>query len=328
MINRDINKYISDLLCEHNCVVIPQFGGFVANYSSARIDVNTNYMSAPKKSIVFNKSLQNNDGLLVNEIALCQGLTFKQAQKILKEYVLNLNESLKLYKKVYIDDVGSLLLTDENSLLFVQSDTRNHLLDSYGFNTIQYPKINRYTFKNELEGKIKSLDKTQTNYNKKRWLKVAAVMLPLIMLSAVSISNKDSLHNAYANLLPLIPKTSSHSESFSPNLSDYEVYSPTQNISGALSKFYVSKLERNITAENALLNNMQSFIVAGAFSSIINAEKLVSKLKTDGYSNAKIIGQSHSGLHRVAYSSYSDISKAMIDLKLIRKDNSSAWLLK
>ena len=91
-----INKHISFLLCEHNCVVIPDFGGFVANYESARIDSRSHFMYAPKKSIVFNKSLQNNDGLLVNEIASCEGLTFKQAKKELDKYVLDLKESLKV----------------------------------------------------------------------------------------------------------------------------------------------------------------------------------------------------------------------------------------
>ena len=106
-----INKHISFLLCEHNCVVIPDFGGFVANYESARIDSRSHFMYAPKKSIVFNKSLQNNDGLLVNEIASCEGLTFKQAKKELDKYVLDLKESLKLYKKVFIEEVGTLLYT-------------------------------------------------------------------------------------------------------------------------------------------------------------------------------------------------------------------------
>ena len=186
MINQQINNCISDLLCEHNCVVIPQFGGFVANYSSAHIDTNTNYMFAPKKSIVFNRSLQNNDGLLVNEIALCQGVTFKQAQKALDKYVLHLNESLKLHKKVYIDEVGTLLSTSEDTLIFVQSDSRNHLLDSFGFVTIQYPSIERNDVQNKIKKEIKQLDNTHLPVNKKRWLKVAAVLLPLFTISAIS----------------------------------------------------------------------------------------------------------------------------------------------
>ena len=53
MINQQINNCISELLCRHNCYLIPQFGGF-SNYSSAH-QFNTNYMFA-QKGIVFNRS--------------------------------------------------------------------------------------------------------------------------------------------------------------------------------------------------------------------------------------------------------------------------------
>ena len=46
------------------------------------------------KSIVFNKSLNNNDGLLTNEVAVNEGITFKQAQKNIEDYVAYLNDSL------------------------------------------------------------------------------------------------------------------------------------------------------------------------------------------------------------------------------------------
>ena len=33
-----LDSHISYLLHEHNCVILPAFGGFVANYHSSRID--------------------------------------------------------------------------------------------------------------------------------------------------------------------------------------------------------------------------------------------------------------------------------------------------
>ena len=327
MIKQQINNCISDLLCEHNCVVIPQFGGFVANYSSAHIDTNTNYMFAPKKSIVFNRSLQNNDGLLVNEIALCQGVTFKQAQKALDKYVLHLNESLKLHKKVYIDEVGTLLSTSEDTLLFVQSDSRNHLLDSFGFVTIQYPSIERNDVQNKIKKEIKQLDNTHLPVNKKRWLKVAAVLLPLFMISALTISNKDNVHDAYANLFPLSTK-SNHLEPITPNLSAYQVASPTSDISAALSQFHCSKKEWSSNTIQETVSDVRFFVVAGAFSSKKNAERLVSKLNKEGFENAQIIGQSQSGLHRVAFGGYHHTNDAIVALETIRETtNSSAWVL-
>lgn len=327
MINQQINTYISDLLCEHNCVVIPEFGGFVANYAPAYIDQNTNYMYAPKKSIVFNRSLQNNDGLLVNEIALCQGLTFKQAKKALDNYVLNLEESLKLHKKVYIEKVGTLLLTAENTLLFVQSDSRNHLLDSFGFGTIQFPKIERQSVQNKIEKKIKQIDKPYIPVTKRPWLKVAAVLLPFLMISALTITNKDRVHDVYANLMPLSTETT-HLKPYIPSLSAYEVASPVLNISDALSLFHNSKNDWSSNTIQDTLSEIRFFVVAGAFSNKTNAKRLVSKLKNNGFETAKIIGQNQSGLHRVAYGGYYHTSDAVAALETIRQTtNSSAWIL-
>ena len=59
-----IEKLIGDLLLRHNCVVVPSFGGFVAKQVSAVIDYKTGVMHPPKKSLLFNKQLINNDGLL------------------------------------------------------------------------------------------------------------------------------------------------------------------------------------------------------------------------------------------------------------------------
>ena len=128
-----ILNYLSSLLDEHNCVVLPDFGGFVANYQSARIDSNTNTFYPAQKDIVFNVSLKNNDGLLANEITIREGISYKKAQKNVATLVEDLKEYLSLHKKIFIQDVGTLLLSTENKILFVQSTNKNHLLHSYGF---------------------------------------------------------------------------------------------------------------------------------------------------------------------------------------------------
>ncbi len=64
-----IDQHISDLLYCYDCVIIPDFGGFVANYRSAEIDKKRNILYPPSKGIIFNKNLVHNDGLLANKIA-------------------------------------------------------------------------------------------------------------------------------------------------------------------------------------------------------------------------------------------------------------------
>ena len=324
----NINKHISDLLCEHNCVIIPDFGGFVANYESAFIDSRTNHMFAPKKSIVFNRSLKNNDGLLVNEIAVGEGLTFKQAKKELDKYVLNLNESLSLHKKVFIDEVGTLLLTSDDKVLFVQSNSRNHLLDSYGFTTIQYPAIQRTSVQERFEEKIKHIDKAHLPSNKKPWLKAAAVLIPLLMVSALGISNKDKIHSVYANLSPFGSSSSSTVveavETATTPLSSFDLESPTNNIEEAVLSFYEAKNNMTTVVENEVPKH---FIIAGAFSSERNANKMISKLQKSNFTSSKIVGKSKSGLYRVSYDGFVNSSDAILALREIKKTNPSAWLL-
>ena len=319
-----INKHISFLLCEHNCVVIPDFGGFVANYESARIDSRSHFMYAPKKSIVFNKSLQNNDGLLVNEIASCEGLTFKQAKKELDKYVLDLKESLKLYKKVFIEEVGTLLYTSEGNILFVQSNSRNHLLDSFGLSTLQYPAIQRTSVQEQFEEKIKHIDKKHLPSNKKVWLKAAAVLLPLFMVSALGISNKEKIQTTYANLSPFSSSTKEIVETKkSYSLDKFDIESPTNDIEQSVISFYEAK-DYMVTTP---IDLDKHFIFAGAFSSEINAQKMITKLKGANFGNSKIVNQSRSGLYRVCYDGFSNSSEALSALRKIKKTNPSAWLL-
>ena len=321
----NINKHISDLLCEHNCVVIPQFGGFVANYQSARIDPKTHYMYAPKKSIVFNKSLQNNDGLLVNEIALSEGLSFKQAQKELDIYVQDLNESLNLYKKVFIDGIGTLLLSAENNILFVQSNTRNHLLDSFGFSTIQYQAIHRNSVQERLEEKIKYIDQNHLTSTKKPWLRVAAIAIPLLLLSTFGLFKKDQIQASYASLFPL--KNTAAENIIKTKKIDvtFKVESPTNNIEQAIITFYDSKSKLTLPVETNF--EPKHFIIAGAFSSEKNAQKMIRKLKKAHFNNSRIVNQSQTGLYRVCYDGFIASSEARIALKRLKKTNPSAWLL-
>ena len=324
MMKTNINKHISSLLCEHNCVIIPGFGGFIANYKSARIESSSHSIYAPKKSILFNRSLQSNDGLLVNEIAFCEGLTFKQAKKELDKYVLDLKESLKLYKKVFIQEVGTLLYNSEGNILFVQCNSHNHLLDSFGLNTVQYPTIQRTSIKEQFEEKIKHIEKKHITSNKKVWLKAAAVFIPLFILSALGISNKDKIQTTYANLSPFSSSTSEIVETNkSYNLDKFDIESPTNNIEKAVISFYEAK----DCMVKPLINSDKHFIIAGAFSSKKNAQKMIAKLKDAKFGKSKIVNQSHSGLYRVCYDGFSNSEDALSALRKIRKMNPSAWLL-
>jgi hypothetical protein len=65
----DIIPLIRELLMSHDCVVVPGFGGFLANYSPARVDKASSTLHPPRKVLSFNKNLVHNDGLLIGVMA-------------------------------------------------------------------------------------------------------------------------------------------------------------------------------------------------------------------------------------------------------------------
>jgi len=64
-----IANYIKDLLYRYDCVIVPHFGGFVTNKTSAQIGEDSLTFYPPTKQVGFNVNLNHNDGLLANYIA-------------------------------------------------------------------------------------------------------------------------------------------------------------------------------------------------------------------------------------------------------------------
>ena len=77
-------NYISNLLYRYECVIVPNFGGFVTNNISAKINHFTHTFNAPSKQLTFNFHLQNNDGLLANYVATSEKISYQKAIEFIK----------------------------------------------------------------------------------------------------------------------------------------------------------------------------------------------------------------------------------------------------
>jgi hypothetical protein len=318
--NNKINTYISDLLFLHDCVIIPNFGGFIANYKASVLDNRTNTIRPPSKNIVFNKSLSNNDGLLANEIAINEKINFKQAQKRIVEYVSFLNDNLHLHKKMYITEVGTLLLVENTKIIFIQSSTRNHLLESYGYAPIQFPTIVRENVSENLKTKIKELPISYKK-EKKSWLKVAVIALPLAILSLVGVNNSEQIKASYASLVP-VNSTVKTVEITKQEISQFDYNSVSMNIDQAITDYY-----QLLNESEQAKQTPKHFVIAGSFKSKSNAKKLVNKLNKWNYSDATILEKSSNGYYRVCYTQHLQHHLALASLEDIKKYNSTAWLL-
>jgi cell division septation protein DedD len=133
-----VEQLIGDLLLRHNCVIIPSFGGFVAKPVSAQIDYQKGTMLPPGKSLLFNRQLINNDGLLVNELSQANNISFDQASQEVTEKISSWNTALKNGGRIELDRVGNLFFDEERNMCFEQDRFFNLLLESFGLGKVHF----------------------------------------------------------------------------------------------------------------------------------------------------------------------------------------------
>jgi len=133
-----VEHLIGELLLRHNCVIIPSFGGFVAKQSSASIDYKNGVMTPPRKSLLFNRQLINNDGLLIAELAVSNSIQYYEATSNVGDLVKNWNEKLRNGERITIDKVGFLFFDQEKNICFEQDRFFNLLLESYGLEKVRF----------------------------------------------------------------------------------------------------------------------------------------------------------------------------------------------
>jgi len=296
-----LENYISELLYRYNCVIVPEFGGFVTNLKSAQLDSISNTFNPPFKQISFNVHLQNNDGLLVNYIAEVDKCSYNEALKNLNNAVLDWKTALDKNEILELNDIGYLSVNQEKNIIFEPSFIVNYLTSSFGLSKFVSPQIDRII---TLKDKDVTLNKDSKSSN---ILKYAAIFV--VGLSIVALGSQG--YNRYQNNQQMlaVQKQQQHIEK-KIQQATFEIMQPlpsiTINAKKEIKKFHV---------------------VVGAFRNNLNAIKKVENLKSKGFS-AHIIGKNKWNLTEVACGSFLDRFEAIKQLYKIRRTiNKDAWLL-
>ncbi len=133
-----IEELIGDLLLRHNCVVIPTFGGFVAGQTPAIFDAQKGTINPPRKSLLFNKQLINNDGLLIAAYAHATKKSYEESNEYIQKQIQHWHHKLDAGERISIERVGFIFLDSERNLAFEQDRFHNLLLASYGLGKVHF----------------------------------------------------------------------------------------------------------------------------------------------------------------------------------------------
>ena len=322
----DLSLHIEHLLYDNDCVIIPDIGGFIVNYSSASIDLIDQQVFPPKKSVSFNPKLVNNDGLLASAIVQKDHLTFKQANQAVKEFCEQIEQDLNNNKIIHFNNIGKLHFNKDSKLEFVPENT-NFLRDAFGLPELECAPILRnkdYLKKPENKKTEKVIVvKKQTNivdllFNS-RMIGAAAVLI--LALSSPYIYNALFPGSADTNAnIAMVDSNNTSQASLIPSAT--VTYSDTQKIVTQDTDEEIEETE----PETALEENLKDYvIVLGAFSKQKNADRLSKKLAKDNFLPDVSF---KNGLNRVGVQITCTPEELKTHLDFLRTHyNKSAWLL-
>lgn len=293
-------NYINDLLYRYDCVIVPNFGGFVTTTIGARVNATTHTFYPPKKQLTFNAYLQHNDGLLANYIAGSKNYTFEQANTFIFEEVAQWNKNLQT-ETVELATIGSLSLNEAEQIVFEPNTTQNFLTSSFGLAEVSSELIERanQTVVKPLPTTLKESNKTIPLFIKRA--AAAAVLLGVGFLGWYGVQNQQQ-QEFLANQEEKVQK---------------KIQAATFVIDNPLPTI-------NLNVRKEAYN---FYVIGGAFQEEHNADSKLQELTSKGY-NASIIGKNKYGLTQVAYGGYKTKRQAINALYKIQSiENKDAWLL-
>jgi cell division protein FtsN len=320
-----LENYISDLLYRYECVIVPDFGGFVTSNIGSTIDYNNNCIYPPSKKIAFNSYLKTSDGLLVNYIAGIEQISYDEAIHWIENQVIRWNKTLENGVLV-LSKIGNFKLSEEGKLQFEPTISENYLTSSFGLTPVVSVLIEK---------------EVAATVQKKTLAKPVLVSNIPSEKPAIAASSEPQKTTRVISLPRLVKYAAAASVAITLfGLGNNYYQQKLQNDFIAATEQYQQKTEQKIQEATFIISNplptitlhvekeAKNFhVIAGAFRNEDNAATKVAQLKQDGF-DAHIVEVNKWSLTQVAFGSYASMEEATKVLtQILNTRNEEAWVL-
>ena len=321
-----MEKYIRDLLFDHECVIVPGFGGFLTHYVSADIHPITHKFQPPSRRIAFNENLKNNDGLLVEAVSSNEKISREEATSLLENFIKNINDSLSKKKFAELKDIGRFFYNTENHLEFEPDLSINYLEDSFGLPELIFKPVERKSITMNKPVKAGKPAKKAVNDmdadGEPKKSNAALIIIPIILLvlgGAMTFLYFNQDNATLASINPFVIFNKEDKAEVKPEPVKEEV---TQVDS---SQFVSEETRGNeiITSQTG-----RFFIVAGSFKNRENAMKLREKFENESVNASLIEPYGKKKYYRVTIADFDSKEAAKTKLgELEAQYGKSLWIL-
>ena len=319
----EIKRYIINLLYQHECVTIPEFGSFLTRKIPAKINFDGSF-SPPIKEISFNSLLKTNDGILAKYIAQKTNSNYESVLKLINKKIIKWIEKLHT-DSINFPGIGEMKLNNHGKIEFLPSNEINFYKNSFGLYTfkknplvnISYNKKHDQIMENSNNDDLLFTPESKNKKRKMQYIKYSAIgLLIIVLIGSIYFFSDNYFSNQKLKEIEIAQK---------------KIKSNVQKATFDIGK--LSKVELNVNSNNSnkvanLSSNEKYFsVIAGSFRSINNAENKLNSLIKEGY-KAEMAKKSSEGFHRVAYGRFISKKKAINLLIFVKYTlQEDAWFL-
>ena len=341
----DLNLHISRLLLEHNCVIVPELGGFVTQYCPAYFDEVAGAFVAPSYQVGFNPLLQADDGVLAQSFMVANQTSYDEAIHDIRLCVHQLRESLRTRKEVTLFNVGTFKLGVSGTYEFTPVLGGIEVPHLFGLSALPLQKLH----KKENVKSVASLQSQKDSYtfhvskSMLRSVAAAAVAIVFYFVWAAPLNRHASTQANEAQMFDQIANVLGHVAASPEQKLDYQLhFQPQPADTGSISVQELMRVEKDekvalsTTKEQHQLQNaevhsesVQYTLVIASQVPLSGAQKLVQQLQSTGIAEARV-AQRHNMVRVVVgrFNSYDEAHKHLNQMRAQSESFADSWVLK
>lgn len=141
----ELERHIEVLLLENDCVIVPNFGGFMTHHVDARFDASDESFLPPFRTLGFNPQLKMNDSLLIHSYIDAYNLSYPEAMQRVADEVDSLWEQLRTDGYYELNNIGTLALNDNGNIEFTPNEAGILTPDYYGLSSFEMHQLKKET---------------------------------------------------------------------------------------------------------------------------------------------------------------------------------------
>lgn len=182
----ELHQLVYNLLFKEQCVIVPEFGGFITRESPAGINPFTKDIKPKTKSVFFNAHMLYDDGLLINYLSGIENISFEEAKAKIAQKVDEIKQVLETNKKISFGEIGEIIKNQEGNTILMVNKNLNLDLSSFGLEPITLkplerevavkPTVVEVEVEQEIEEETQEIEVSKRSY---KWIPIAASLLLL-----------------------------------------------------------------------------------------------------------------------------------------------------